>query len=110
VFSEPQVASVGTAEADHVLTAVQRIEGCGLSANEGATRPGRRPPAAGTNESVIVGAVALGPVTGKWIGQLTLVVRARTPIEILPDISLVPFASGGQLGVLLLLEERLWGE
>jgi len=34
---------------------------------------------------VVVGAVAVGPEAGEWIGQLTLAVRAEIPIDVLLD-------------------------
>jgi pyruvate/2-oxoglutarate dehydrogenase complex dihydrolipoamide dehydrogenase (E3) component len=34
---------------------------------------------------VLVGAVAVGPEAGEWLGQLTLAVRAEVPIETLLD-------------------------
>jgi dihydrolipoamide dehydrogenase len=85
VFTVPQVASVGTACGDQVVTAVHRIEGGRSTGYERPGRRGRRGLAVGTKERVIVGAVALGPEAGRWIGQLTLVVRARMPIETLLD-------------------------
>ena len=33
----------------------------------------------------MVGAVAVGPEAGEWIGQLTLAVRAEVPLEVLLD-------------------------
>jgi pyruvate/2-oxoglutarate dehydrogenase complex dihydrolipoamide dehydrogenase (E3) component len=39
--------------------------------------PGRR---------VITGAVAVGPEAGEWLQQLTLAIRAETPIEVLLDV------------------------
>ena len=34
---------------------------------------------------VLVGAVAVGPEAGEWLGQLTLAVRAEVPVEVLRD-------------------------
>jgi dihydrolipoamide dehydrogenase len=36
-------------------------------------------------EGVLRGAVAVGPEAGEWLGQLTLAVRARVPVETLRD-------------------------
>jgi pyruvate/2-oxoglutarate dehydrogenase complex dihydrolipoamide dehydrogenase (E3) component len=84
VFTDPQMASVGTTNGDQVVTGVHMIAGGRLSTYERPERPGLLDLAAGTKERVIVGALAMGPAAGEWIGQLTLAVRARMPIEILP--------------------------
>ena len=34
---------------------------------------------------MLVGAVAVGPEAGEWLGQLTLAVRAEVPIDVLLD-------------------------
>jgi hypothetical protein len=84
VLADPQVASVGVAWGDQVVTGVHRIAGRPDSGYGRPKRPGLRGRAAGTNETVIVGGDELGPEAGEWAGQLTLAVRARTPSEILP--------------------------
>ena len=35
---------------------------------------------------VVTGAVAVGPEAGEWLQQLTLAIRAETPIEVLLDV------------------------
>ena len=108
VFTDPQVASVGTTEGDHVVTAVHRIEGGRLSTYERPKRPGLLKLAAATKDRVIVGAVAVGPEAGEWIGQLTLAVRARIPLETLLDtIQPYPTFSEAIFSALQGLEERL---
>jgi pyruvate/2-oxoglutarate dehydrogenase complex dihydrolipoamide dehydrogenase (E3) component len=108
VFTDPQVASVGTTSGDQVVTAVHRIEGGRLSTYERPKRPGLLKLAVATNERVIVGALAVGPEAGEWIGQLTLAVRARIPIEILLDtIQPYPTFSEAIFSALQALEERL---
>jgi pyruvate/2-oxoglutarate dehydrogenase complex dihydrolipoamide dehydrogenase (E3) component len=110
VFTDPQVASVGTTSGDQVVTAVHKIEGGRLSTYERPKRPGLLKLAADTNERVIVGALAVGPEAGEWIGQLTLAVRARIPIEILLDtIQPYPTFSEAIFSALQALEERLSG-
>ena len=32
-----------------------------------------------------MGAVAVGPEAGEWLGQLTLAIRAEVPIEVVAD-------------------------
>jgi pyruvate/2-oxoglutarate dehydrogenase complex dihydrolipoamide dehydrogenase (E3) component len=86
VFSEPHVASVGTACGDQVVTAMQRTGGgASFSTRARPARPGLLE--AGTNDRVIVGVFAIGPEAGRWSGQLTLAVLARTPLETLLDIA-----------------------
>jgi pyruvate/2-oxoglutarate dehydrogenase complex dihydrolipoamide dehydrogenase (E3) component len=90
-----------------VVTAVHRIEGGRLSTYERPKRPGLLK-LAGTKERVIVGAVAVGPESGEWIGQLTLAVRARIPLETLLDtIQPYPTFSEAIFSALQALEERL---
>jgi pyruvate/2-oxoglutarate dehydrogenase complex dihydrolipoamide dehydrogenase (E3) component len=108
VFTDPQVASVGTTSGDQVVTAVHKIEGGRLSTYERPRRSGVLKLAA-TKERIIVGAVAVGPEAGEWIGQLTLAVRARVPLDILLDtIQPYPTFSEAIFSALQALEERLW--
>ena len=37
------------------------------------------------DRGVLVGAVAVGPEAGEWLGQLTLAVKAAVPIYVLRD-------------------------
>ena len=85
VFTDPQVASVGRMEGDNVVTARYEIAGGRLSTYERPRRPGFVKLAAERDERVLVGAVAVGPEAGEWLGQLTLAVRARVPIDVLLD-------------------------
>jgi len=78
------VASVGTI-ADDAATATHRIEGGRLSTYERPKRPGLLKVAADPAERVVVGAVAVGPEAGEWIGQLTLAIRAQIPVAVLLD-------------------------
>jgi pyruvate/2-oxoglutarate dehydrogenase complex dihydrolipoamide dehydrogenase (E3) component len=108
VFTDPQVASVGTTSGDQVATAVHRIEGGRLSTYERPKRPGLLKVAAETKDRAVVGAVAVGPEAGEWIGQLTLAVRARTPLETMLDtIQPYPTFSEAIFSALQELEERL---
>jgi pyruvate/2-oxoglutarate dehydrogenase complex dihydrolipoamide dehydrogenase (E3) component len=108
VFTDPQVASVGTTSGDHVVSETHRIEGGRLSTYERPKRPGLLKLAADTKDRVIVGAVAVGPEAGEWIGQLTLAVRARIPLPTLLDtIQPYPTFSEAIFSALQMLEERL---
>ena len=108
VFTDPQVASVGTTEGDQLVTADFRIEGGRLSTYEHPRRPGLVKIAADPGERVVVGAVAVGPEAGEWIGQLTLAVRARVSVDVLLDtIQPYPTFSEAIFGALQELESRL---
>ncbi len=85
VFTDPQVATVGRMDGDGVVTARYDISGGRLSTYERPRRPGFVKVAADRAERVLVGAVAVGPEAGEWLGQLTLAVRAQIPIDVLLD-------------------------
>ena len=85
VFTDPQVASVGVMEGDGVVTARYEIAGGRLSTYERPRKPGFVKVAADSARRVLVGAVAVGPEAGEWLGQLTLAVRAEVPIDVLLD-------------------------
>jgi pyruvate/2-oxoglutarate dehydrogenase complex dihydrolipoamide dehydrogenase (E3) component len=85
VFTDPQVATVGVMEGGGVVTARYEIAGGRLSTYERPRRPGFVKLAADAERGVLVGAVAVGPEAGEWLGQLTLAVRAQVPLEVLLD-------------------------
>jgi pyruvate/2-oxoglutarate dehydrogenase complex dihydrolipoamide dehydrogenase (E3) component len=85
VFTDPQVANVGSMDGDEVVTAGYRVTGGRLSTYERPRRDGLVKLAADREERVLVGAVAVGPEAGEWLGQLTLAVRARVPLDVLLD-------------------------
>jgi pyruvate/2-oxoglutarate dehydrogenase complex dihydrolipoamide dehydrogenase (E3) component len=85
VFTDPQVASVGSMDGGEVVTAGYRVTGGRLSTYERPRRDGLVKLAADREERVLVGAVAVGPEAGEWLGQLTLAVRARVPLDVLLD-------------------------
>jgi pyruvate/2-oxoglutarate dehydrogenase complex dihydrolipoamide dehydrogenase (E3) component len=108
VFTDPQIASVGTTSGDQLVTATHLIEGGRLSTYERPKRPGLVKLAADRDGGVLVGAVAVGPEAGEWIGQLTLAIRARIRIEVLLDtIQPYPTFSEAIFNALRALEERL---
>jgi pyruvate/2-oxoglutarate dehydrogenase complex dihydrolipoamide dehydrogenase (E3) component len=108
VFTDPQVASVGTLDGDGLVTASFTIDGGRLSTYERPRRPGLVKLAADPTLGVLAGAVAVGPEAGEWLGQLTLAVRARTPIDVLLDtVQPYPTFSEAIFNALLELESAL---
>jgi pyruvate/2-oxoglutarate dehydrogenase complex dihydrolipoamide dehydrogenase (E3) component len=99
VFTDPQVATVGVTEGDGVVTARYEITGGRLSTYERPRRPGFVKLAADSARRVLVGAVAVGPEAGEWLGQLTLAVRAEVPIDVLLD-TIQPYPT---------FSEAIWG-
>ena len=64
--------------------------------------------AADAGRRVLVGAVAVGPEAGEWLGQLTLAVRARVPLDVLLDtIQPYPTFSESIFSALRELEDAL---
>ena len=56
---------------------------------------------------VLVGAIAVGPEAGEWLGQLTLAVRAEVPVDVLLDtIQPYPTFSEAIFNALLELDDR----
>ena len=85
VFTDPQVASVGKLEGEGVVVGRYDIVGGRLSTYERPRRPGFVKLAADRARRVLVGAIAVGPEAGEWLGQLTLAVRAEVPLDVLLD-------------------------
>jgi dihydrolipoamide dehydrogenase len=88
IFTDPEVATVGVPEgvsARWELTATSRSSTYERPKRDGFVRLFADP-----GERVLVGAVAVGPQATEWLGQLTLAVRARTPIDVLVD-TIQPF-------------------
>ena len=72
-------------EGEAVVTARYEITGGRLSTYERPRRPGFVKLAADPVRRVLVGAVAVGPEAGEWLGQLTLAIRAEVPLDVLLD-------------------------
>jgi pyruvate/2-oxoglutarate dehydrogenase complex dihydrolipoamide dehydrogenase (E3) component len=108
VFTDPQVASVGTMTGEDVVTARYEISGGRLSTYERPRRPGLVKLAADRSRRVLVGAVAVGPEAGEWLGQLTLAVRAAVAVDVLLDtIQPYPTFSEAIFNALLELDGQL---
>jgi pyruvate/2-oxoglutarate dehydrogenase complex dihydrolipoamide dehydrogenase (E3) component len=83
-FTDPQVASVGETSGEGVVAGEARVERLSrASTYERPPRPGLLKLFA--RGGVIVGAVAVGPEAGEWLGQLTLAVKTRVPVDVLRD-------------------------
>ena len=102
IFTDPQVAMVGDTDGGVSstcdLTSVPR-----LSTYERPKRPGFVKVVADPERRVLKGAVAAGPEAGEWLQQLTLAIRAETPIEVLLDV-IQPYPTFSE-GVFLALRE-----
>ena len=108
VFTDPQVAAVGTTAGEGVVTASYTISGGRLSTYERPRRDGLVKLAADPERRVLVGAVAVGPEAGEWLGQLTLAVRAEVPLDVLLDtIQPYPTFSEAIFNALLALDDEL---
>jgi pyruvate/2-oxoglutarate dehydrogenase complex dihydrolipoamide dehydrogenase (E3) component len=81
-FTDPQVASVGDTSGDGTVMG-ERGSTARLSTYERPRRPGFLKVFADPRRRVLVGAVAVGPEAGEWLGQLTLAIRAEVPVELL---------------------------
>ncbi len=91
IFTDPQVASVGDTSGEGAVTSSWRIESVSrTSTYERPKRPGFVKLFADRARGVLVGAVAVGPEAGEWLGQLTLAVRAEVPVDVLRD-TIQPF-------------------
>ena len=85
-FTDPQVASVGTTTGDGLVTGTRRVDQVSrTSTYERPKRPGLLKVFGDPARGVLVGAVAVGPEAGEWLGQLTLAVRAEVPVGVLRD-------------------------
>ena len=80
-FTDPQVASVGDTSGEGTVMG-ERGSTARLSTYERPRRPGFLKVFADPRRRVLVGAVAVGPEAGEWLGQLTLAIRAEVPVEL----------------------------
>ncbi len=102
IFTDPQVATVGDTtggvSSTWDLQSVPR-----LSTYERPKQPGFLKVVADPERRVLTGAVAVGPESGEWLQQLTLAIRAETPIEVLLDV-IQPYPTFSE-GIFLALRE-----
>lgn len=91
VFTDPQVATTGDTSGDGAVTSSWRLESVSRTGTfQRPKKPGIVKLFADPARRVLVGAAAVGPESGEWIGQLTLAIRARVPLDVLRD-TIQPF-------------------
>ena len=91
VFTDPQVAQVGTIEGDGLVNASWDVNRTSRSSTyERPKRKGFVTLYADAERRVLVGAVAVGPEAGEWLQQATLAIRAEVPVDVLRD-TIQPF-------------------
>jgi pyruvate/2-oxoglutarate dehydrogenase complex dihydrolipoamide dehydrogenase (E3) component len=105
IFTDPQVATVGdmsgSLSATWPLTSTPR-----LTTYERPKRDGFVKVVADPERRVLTGAVAVGPEAGEWLQQLTLAIRAETPVDVLLDV-IQPYPTFSEAVFLALRELNL---
>jgi pyruvate/2-oxoglutarate dehydrogenase complex dihydrolipoamide dehydrogenase (E3) component len=93
IFTDPEIATVGRTDGDDLVSARWELTATSrMSTYERPKRASFLRLFADPEERVLVGAVAVGPQTAEWLGQLTLAVRAAVPVDVLID-TIQPFPS-----------------
>jgi pyruvate/2-oxoglutarate dehydrogenase complex dihydrolipoamide dehydrogenase (E3) component len=91
IYTEPPMASVGLTAARaraaglNVLTAARDLADEARTAIDRAAA-GSLVLVADRDRRVLVGAAALGPGADSWIGEATVAIRARVPLDVLVDV------------------------
>jgi dihydrolipoamide dehydrogenase len=102
VFTDPQVAAVGRAEGTHTGTALlSDVARTATYTRQYAERPGFLTLV--SDGEKLIGAYAVGPDAGEWLGQATLAIRAEVPIAVLRD-TIQPFPTFSEAYVNALLD------
>lgn len=102
VFTDPQVAAVGETEGKREGTvSLQSISRTSTYTREYEQIEGFLKLFA--DDTKLVGAVAVGPEAGEWLGQATLAVRAGVPVELLRD-TIQPFPTFSEAFVNALID------
>jgi pyruvate/2-oxoglutarate dehydrogenase complex dihydrolipoamide dehydrogenase (E3) component len=93
VFTDPQVAQVGTVEGGGLVSASWETNRTSRSSTyERPKRTGFVRLFADPRQRILVGAVAVGPEAGEWLQQATLAIRAGVSVDVLRD-TIQPFPS-----------------
>jgi pyruvate/2-oxoglutarate dehydrogenase complex dihydrolipoamide dehydrogenase (E3) component len=91
VFTDPQVAGVGDTSGEGAVVSRWKLESVSRTGTfQQPKRPGLLKLYADPERKVLVGATAVGPEAGEWMGQLTLAIRAQVPVDIVRD-TIQPF-------------------
>jgi pyruvate/2-oxoglutarate dehydrogenase complex dihydrolipoamide dehydrogenase (E3) component len=86
IFTDPQIAMAGRTGGEGLVTASRRIDATArTSTYERPKRRGFVQVFADKEREILVGAIAVGPEAGEWLGQLTLAIRAEVPVAVLRD-------------------------
>ena len=102
VFTDPQAAAVGEAEGAVTATIpLSEVPRLSTYTRAYAESPGFLTLV--SDGERLTGAYALGPEAGEWLGQATVAIRARVPLEVLNDV-IQPFPSFSE-AFLFALEE-----
>ena len=87
VFTDPQLASVGTVSGEGLIYSRWELESTPRAYTyQDPVEPGFIKVALDPARRVLVGAVAAGPEASDWLQQLTLAIRAEIPLEVLLDV------------------------
>jgi pyruvate/2-oxoglutarate dehydrogenase complex dihydrolipoamide dehydrogenase (E3) component len=101
VFTDPQAASVGAAEATFSATApVAEVAKTATYTRAYAESNGFITLL--SDGERLTGAYALGPEAGEWLQQATLAIRARVPLEVLRD-TIQPFPTFSEIYIAALI-------
>jgi pyruvate/2-oxoglutarate dehydrogenase complex dihydrolipoamide dehydrogenase (E3) component len=102
VFTDPQAASVGEADGEHVVTAqLASVARTSTYTRAYADKPGFLTLV--SDGERLTGAHALGPEAGEWLQQATLAIRAKVPLETLLD-TIQPFPTFSEAYLFALME------
>jgi pyruvate/2-oxoglutarate dehydrogenase complex dihydrolipoamide dehydrogenase (E3) component len=102
VFTDPQVAAVGETDGPRTGTnSLQSISRTSTYTREYEEMEGFLTLFA--DDVKLVGAVAVGPEAGEWLGQATLAVRAGVPVDLLRD-TIQPFPTFSEAFVNALID------
>lgn len=91
IFTDPQVAAVGDTSGEGAVVSRWKLESVSRTGTfQRPRQPGLLKLYADPERRVLVGATAVGPEAGEWIGQLALAIRAQVPVDVLRD-TIQPF-------------------